>query len=202
MWGHWGDEENDLVHLVADYGPYFEVGERFSYNGMDLALASKILEQITGEALPQFYHKRLFHPLGCRNTTATNSSSNARSTAGDMARIGQMLLNGGSYGPYRFFGADTRDAMLPVNLSPLLEKKTNQEWGIGCSWMDEEILGKGTYGHGSAASATLRVSPSLNLVVAMTRNTAGQNFDNYHPKFLQLVADCCVGVAAAEGARK
>jgi CubicO group peptidase (beta-lactamase class C family) len=189
MWGHWGDEVNDLEFRVAELAPMLEIGKRFDYNGMDLALASKIIEQVTGEALPTFYQKHLLGPLECRDTDVTNSSYNAHSTALDMARIGQMLANGGAYGDKRFFRPATRDKMMPVKLTGLLGPDTQVTWGIGCAWMDNDVLGKRTFGHGSAASATLRIDPDNDVVVSMTRNSAGKNFDKYHARFIRAVAD-------------
>jgi CubicO group peptidase (beta-lactamase class C family) len=189
MWGHWGDEINDLEFRVAELAPMLEIGKKFDYNGMDLAVASKIIEQISGEALPMFYKKHLLDPLECRDTDVTNSSYNAHSTALDMARIGQMLANGGAYGDKRFFRAATRDKMLPVKLTALLGPDTQVRWGVGCAWMDNDVLGERTYGHGSAASATLRIDADNDVVVSMTRNSAGKNFDKYHARFIRAVAD-------------
>jgi len=189
MWGHWGDEVNDLEHKVAEYVPHLEVGAKFSYNGMDLAVASKALEQVTGEDLPAFYRKHLLGPLGCGDTEVTTSSHDARSTAMDMAKIAQMLLNGGAYGDKRFFSAQTRDKMLPVKLTMILGPETDVTWGIGCAWMSTDVFSERTYGHGSAASATLRIDLANDLVVSMTRNRAGRNFGKYHGRFLKAVAD-------------
>jgi CubicO group peptidase (beta-lactamase class C family) len=189
MWGHWGDEVNDLEFRVAELAGRLEIGKKFDYNGMDLALASKIIEQISGQALPMFYKTHLLDPLECRDTGVTNSSYNAHSTALDMARIGQMLANGGAYGDKRFFSPATRDKMLPIKLTALLGPDTQVTWGVGCAWMDNNVLGERTFGHGSAASATLRIDPDNDVVVSMTRNSAGKNFDKYHARFIRAVAD-------------
>ena len=69
-------------------------------------------------------------------------------------------------------------------------RQTEKVWGIGCTWMSTDVFGPRTFGHGSAASATIRIDPDNELVVTMTRNTAGRNFGTYHGRFLKLVADC------------
>jgi len=43
MWGHWGDDLNDFEHVVADIYPHLKVAQDYQYNGMDLALASKMI---------------------------------------------------------------------------------------------------------------------------------------------------------------
>lgn len=193
MWGHWGDDAHDLGHVIAEYGPYLEPCKEFSYNGMDLALCSKIIEQVSGECLPKFYQHHLVEPLGMKHTEVTNSSYDAKSTAYDMALVGQMLCNGGSYGNRMFIRPATLELMLPRNLSPLLkDAETEIEWGVGTEWMDNDILGPRTWGHGAASGATLRIDPDNELVVSMTRNTAGENFQEYHKRFLKLIAECMI----------
>jgi CubicO group peptidase (beta-lactamase class C family) len=55
--------------------------------------------------------------------------------------------------------------------------------------------GSGTFGHGAASAATLRIDPVNDLVIVMTRNAAGTHFDKYHPQFITAVVD---GLAVLE----
>jgi hypothetical protein len=143
--GHWGDDLNDFDDVIAGYYPYMSIGKRHEYNGAGPALGSKIVEYISGEALPQFYRHHLLDPLGCVHTDVTNSSYDARSTPMDIAKFGQMLLNRGSYGDKRFMSPQTFEQMLPQRLTKLLGPDTNIEWGIGLIWFKDEGLGKGTF---------------------------------------------------------
>ena len=185
----WGDNMNDFDDLIAGVYPYLSVGTHFEYNGADLALGSKILEAVTGEALPQFYKHHLFDPLGCTNTTATDSAGSAYSTPMDMARIGQMLLNRGSYGNMQFMRPETFAQMLPQRLTKELGPDTTTEWGIGLIWYKSDGLGKGTFGHGAASGACLRIDPENDMVISITRNAWGSNLDKYQSKFLAAVMD-------------
>jgi CubicO group peptidase (beta-lactamase class C family) len=189
MWGHWGDELHDFDQLIAYYYPYLEVGRRYEYDGAGPALGSKVLEMVSGEALPLFYKHHLLDPLGCRDTDIMTSSWDAQSTARDIAAIGQMLMNKGAYGDKRFFSEATFQQMLPVKLDRLAAGATN-EYGMGTTWYKDEGLGEGTFAHGAASSATFRISPQNDLVIVMTRNDAGRNFDKYHGEFLKTVAAC------------
>ena len=47
----------------------------------------------------------------------------------------------------------------------------------------------GGVGNGAASNATVRIDFGHDLIIVMTRNSAGKNFNNYHPKFIQAVAD-------------
>jgi len=187
--GHWGDALNDFEDLMAGYYPYLAVGQRYEYSGTDLALGSKIIETITGEALPQFYKRHLLDPLGCSDTTVTDSSGDAAGTPMDMAKIGQMLLNRGRYGDKLFMRAETFPQMLPRRLTKELGPDTTTEWGIGTTWYKGEGLGRGTFGHGAASAALLRIDPENDLVITMTRNSWDKNLEKYQPKFLAAIVE-------------
>ncbi len=189
MWEHWGDELHDFDQLIGYYYPHLDVGKRFEYNGAGYSLAGKIIEMVSGEAIPQFYKRHLLDPLGCENLDVFGNSWDSRAAPMDLANIGQMLLNRGAYGDMRFFSEDTFAQMMPEKLTKLLGPDTSVEAGIGCYWMSEKEFGKGTFGHGAASSADLLISPEKDMVVVMTRNTAGGNFGKYHGKFLEAVAE-------------
>ncbi len=187
--GHWGDDLNDFDDVIAGYYPNLPVGKRFEYNGAGASLGSKIVETITGEALPQFYERHLLGPLGCSHTNVVDSSGGATSTPMDIAKFGQMLLNRGSYGDKQFLSPETFEKFLPVRLTKLLGPETTVNWGIGLAWCNGDGLGKGTFGHGAASSATLRIDPENDMVIVMTRNAAGKNFTDYHRQFLAAITD-------------
>jgi CubicO group peptidase (beta-lactamase class C family) len=189
LWDHWGDELNDFDQLIGSYYPYLSIGKSFSYNGAGYALGGKVIEVVSGEALPLFYKRHLLDSLGCENTEVFGTSWDARSTALDIAKVGQLLLNKGAYGNMRFFGEATFQQMLPERLTKVLGPDTAVERGIGLHSFDGEPLSKATFGHGAASSATLRIDPVNDLVVVMTRNQAGAGFDAYHARFLKAVVD-------------
>jgi CubicO group peptidase (beta-lactamase class C family) len=192
LWGHWGAELNDFEELLAEYYPSLDVGKRFDYNGAGFDLGGKILEAVSGESMENFYGNHLLEPLGCgMNTTVKDGGGGAMSIPLDMARIGQMLLNRGAYGDKRFFSEASFEQMLPKPLNAVFKiEPTTREYGIGVSWeTDKNILPKDTFGHGAASSATFRVIPSQDMVIVMCRNSAGANFDVYHPEFLKSVLE-------------
>lgn len=187
---HYGDEMNDYEEVVAGYYPYLEVGTRHGYNGCGYAIAGKAIEQITGEALPQFFQKHMWGPLGCPNTDEIDMSARTMSAPRDIATIAQMLLNKGAYGDKRFFKEETFEKFLPVKLAPYVSfPADNLEWGIGAVWTPEPGLSKKTYGHGAASAATLRIDPENQLIIVMCRNTAGPKYGEYHPKFIAAIAE-------------
>lgn len=186
---HWGAEESDMEERIAYLYPYLKVGEKYAYNGTGFNLGSKILEAVSGESLPNYCLNHLLKPLGCTATDVPDGGGGTTSTPLDMAKIGQMLLNKGAYGDMRFMKEETFRQMLPQNLSKLLSHPTDREYGFGVSWYKDDGLGKGTFAHGAASSATLRIDPENDMVIVMTRNSAGKNFKKYHSRFIKAIVN-------------
>ncbi|MFH1573206.1 MAG: serine hydrolase domain-containing protein [Acidobacteriota bacterium] len=187
LWGHWGDRENDFEERVASFYPHLPVGQAYDYNGAGFALAGKVIETVTGEAIPRFFKRHLLTPLGCDSTDVVGTSGDANSIPLDMAKIGQLLLNRGAYGNLRFFGEEAFEQMLPRPLTDVIGHPTAQEYGLGLVWCKYDGLGEGTFCHGAASGATYRIDPENDLVIVMTRNASGKNFAKYYPAFPRAV---------------
>ena len=186
---HWGDDMNDFEEVLAGYYPDLEVGTRHAYNGVGYAVAGKVMESVTGEALPQLFVNHLWGPLGCTHTDAVDASARTFSTPMDMATFGQMLLNKGAYGNVRYMKEETVQKLLPVKLAPYVKFETDIEWGIGCVYTKDAGLGEHTFGHGAASAATLRIDPDHEMVIAMTRNSGGPKYGDFYPKFIQAIVE-------------
>ncbi|HPO17073.1 MAG TPA: serine hydrolase [Candidatus Hydrogenedentes bacterium] len=184
---HWGDEMHDLDQRIAEFYPLMKVGKALEYNGVGYALGGKVMEAVTGEALPQLYKKHLLEPLGMDHTDVTDASARTFSIPMDMAKLGQMLLNKGAYGNMRFFSEPTYEKMLPRPLSEFWPAIGDVQWGIGTVSMKGPGLSKSAFGHGAASCATFIVDPENQLVISMTRNTAGPLFQDYQPKFIEVI---------------
>ncbi len=184
---HWGDDFHDLEEIVAGYYPRLEVGKRLGYNGVGYALGGKVIEMVTDETLPVFAKNHLLDPLGMAGTVLDDGAARTTSTAGDMARFGQMLLNQGSYGKYEFFSEAGFSEMLPRSIQSLYGIDTHATWGVGMVWMGTPGLSKKAFGHGAASSSTFIVDPENELVIVMLRDRGGKNFGTYHPKFIEAI---------------
>lgn len=183
QWPGWSDEGPAVESRMADAYPFVQVGSDWAYNGLGYTLGGKIIENVSGEALPHFYVKHLLDPLEMAHTDVLGTHADARSVPLDIARIGQMLLNRGSYGNLRFMKAATFQKMLPQKLTATLGQETTKTFGIG---LDGEP-GSGQFGHGAASAATFHVNTKQKLVVVMTRNKIGTNYDKYHGQFIEAV---------------
>ncbi len=177
--GHEGDTWPDLEEVVADLYPALEVGVRHQYQGMGHALASKIMENISGEALPYLYRNHLFRPLGCTQTRADLSSFGSWGTPLELARIGQMALNGGAYGDKRFFRPRTlAQILLPPGKERIGEDKSIR-WGVGIKQMDSEGLSPRAFGHSGATGSFLVIDPEHDLVIACCRMSEGNSYQEF-----------------------
>ncbi len=179
---HWGDLANDLEEGVADLYPTLEVGLRHRYEGTGLALGGKLMEMMSGDAIPTLYRKHLFDPLGCVDTEAEFTSYGSLSTAIDLTRIGQMVLNGGVYGDKRFFHPGVIRSMMPVPGRDRFEPDTTVRWGVGIKQFDIDGLSDAAMGHPGASGSCVVVEPSLDLVISMVRFEEGGEFRDFLKK--------------------
>jgi CubicO group peptidase (beta-lactamase class C family) len=175
------DAQNDLEYRIADCYPVLKVGSAWAYNGGGYALGGKIIENVTGEAVPLFYKKHLLDPLGCTNTEVSGTHADAYSVPLDIAKFGQMLLNRGAYGKYRFFSEETFEQMLPRKLTVELGPDATKTFGFGLDGQPKK------FGHGAASAATFSVDVEQKLVVIMTRNKQGKNQGKYNGKFWDAI---------------
>ena len=189
MTQHSGVFMHDLEERLAYLAPHLRVAREYHYNGTDNELAGKVIEMISGESLTHFFQRHLLDPLGCTDSAFHSMSWMSYATAFDLAKVGQMLLNRGAYGEWRFFTEDSYRAMLPRTLAGILGYDPGTKRGIGSQGYRHEGWSEETFGHGAASSTTFRMDPKNELVVVMTRNQAGSNFRRYHPKFLKAIAD-------------
>lgn len=187
FWGHgtWGaDWNNSLENVAGEYLPYLEVGKKREYNGIGYSIAGKIMERVSGKALPFLFQDQLFGPLGDKHTTVQGGSGDMRSICMDMAKVAQMLLNRGCYGDVRFFSEESFQKMMPVSLDKLVPGST-ETWGIGLTWSTYEGLTNRTFGHGAASGAIFQIDPKNELVIICCRDQAGLNYFENVQKFMR-----------------
>jgi CubicO group peptidase (beta-lactamase class C family) len=189
---HWGDELHDLDEVLAGYYPLLKIAPEPTYNGVGYAVGGKIVEMVSGEALPTFYQRHLLDPLGMTNTQVQDGGAATRSVPMDMAKLGQMLLNKGAYGDTRFFSEETFAKMLPKRLTETLGEETKAVWGIGITPMPAEGLSDKTFGHGAASAAIFRIDPEQDLVLVQCRDTGGAGYEEFSKRFYKLVGELVV----------
>ena len=206
--GHyeWGGVHNAWLDNVLLNGMgYLSPGKIHKYNGMGYDLAAKVMEVVSGKSIIRLMQENFFTPLGVKNTKIDDMACATTSSVEDIARMGQLLLNRGSYGDKQFFSEETFEEIIPKPLSQFYPG-IEPEWGIGLTWMrernpdegknnipiDSTLLSTNTIGHGAASSAILRVDLNNEVVVSQVRNTAGENFSEYFVKFLKVIDESII----------
>ena len=204
LWGHqeWGGMHNPYLENVAAIAVTRRpVGEVLDYTGMGYDLAGKVMEVVSGKSIFRLLSENLFDPLGLENTTQEEDLGfSCNTTAGDLAVIGQLLLNEGSYGDLEFFSPKTFDKLVPRPLEEFWPE-IDEDWGIGLTWMRQPhpdagtagvakgatILSRNVIGHGSATSSILRVDLDNELVIAQTRRAGGKQYDEHLENLLLTI---------------
>lgn len=184
----------DAVRSYAMTPLQFEPDSKWQYSNAGINTAGRIIEVVSGMAYEDFLDKRLFAPLGMKDTTFWPSEEqlarlaksyrpnkdktgldemkirqlkyplNDRrrgpmpagglfSTAGDVGRFCQMILNGGVYEGKRYLSQDAVKQMTSKQTGQL-----QQSWGLGWS------TGGDSFGHGGAHATNMTIDPKRGLI--------------------------------------
>ncbi len=182
-WPSWGDDQSDVEDQLADCYGFVKVGAEWKYGGQGNTLGCKILEAISGDALPLFYLHHVLGPLGMDHTDVLGAHADMQTAPLDIARFAQMLLNRGRYGDMEFMRPETFEQMLPQKLTKTLGPDAAKAFGIGM----DGTPGSGKFGHGAASAATFSIDQNDDLVIIVCRNAQGKNWDKYQGKFVDAV---------------
>lgn len=140
-------------------------GEEFRYSNNGIVIVARIAEVVTKKRFDQIIRTKLFVPLGMRNTSfstddgsAPNPSGGAKSTAADMTKFLQMLLNSGKAGTKQILSEASMEEMRKVQVAA---SKTNgiPKANAGFSYALGSWSPDGASVHG--ARTTALVLPSL-----------------------------------------
>jgi len=179
--GEWASDWNPaLENEIAQLLPSTEVGGAFSYNRVGYALAGKIIEKLTGRAVPYLFHDYVFTPLGMTTAYSDNTYGGLYCSVADLARFGRMLLHKGTSNGIRLFSEKTFDQMLPRAL-PVGDKK----WGIGISPYEGHGLSDAAFGHGAASGTVFRIDPKNDLIIISARNAPGKRHGEFENKLIE-----------------
>jgi CubicO group peptidase (beta-lactamase class C family) len=181
--GEWASDWNvALDNQVAHVLPTVKIGDSFSYHRAGYAIAGKIMEQITGRAVPHLFQEYLFQSIGMTSAYSDNTYGGLYCTTFDLARFGQMLLNKGEYNGYSFFTSRSFEKMLPVKLPG-----SDRKWGIGTSPMNKYGLSESAFGHGAASGTVFCIDPYNELVIISARNSEGKSHREFEKQFIESV---------------
>lgn len=98
------ERAQDRYRFVLDRPMVEEPGRTWIYNGGATAIVAKLIADGTGRALDEYARDKLFTPLGITDFEwiagrdgEPSAASGLRLNMRDLAKIGQMLIDGGNY---------------------------------------------------------------------------------------------------------
>jgi CubicO group peptidase (beta-lactamase class C family) len=166
-------EAPDPCRYVLSLPTTAPAGQEFFYNTGALMLLSAVVGKATGQALDEFARTTLFEPLGIRNIEwfrvkgeASDAGSGLRLRPRDMAKIGQLVLEGGRWKNRQIVSKAWIDASTTAHINGPGLFFYGYLWWLGRSlFKGREMCWVGAFGRGGQS---IRIVPELDLVVVVT----------------------------------
>jgi CubicO group peptidase (beta-lactamase class C family) len=175
-----GDDNDEVrMHRAPDPCRYVlglpvtaPAGQAFFYNTGALTLVSAVIRKATGRPLDEFARETLFEPLGITGVEWTRVKGDTDAGGGlrlrprDMAKIGQLVLAGGSWNDRQIVSK----AWIETSTAPKLKATDDQSYGY-LWWLGRSRLnGREVHWVGALVRGgqSIRIVPELDLVVAVT----------------------------------
>jgi CubicO group peptidase (beta-lactamase class C family) len=152
-------------------------GEAWAYSNDGAFLLSPLLDRAAGEPIEEYARRRLFTPLGMRSTRfhvypdgQAWTHADMQTTARDLARVGQLMLNGGRWGGARV----VPEAWVRESVRP--SQQHNPSYGL-LWWLDVP----GGYAARGYLDTDVYVLPGRELVVVRMQRRPVEGAARYEP---------------------
>jgi CubicO group peptidase (beta-lactamase class C family) len=160
-----------------------EPGTNWAYSNEGVQLLSLILDKAAGEPIQDYARKRLFEPLGMRETRLHLDAKNhawtyadMETSARDFARIGLLMLNKGVWGQQRIVSAKW------VEQSTQPSQTLNPGYGL-LWWLYKKPAGFGAQGY---LDTNLYVFPEQELVIVRMQSKPVEHPTSYEREALTI----------------
>jgi CubicO group peptidase (beta-lactamase class C family) len=183
MWEDGVSSTNDKNPFVIKLPLASEPGTKWDYSNEGVQLLSPILDKAAGEPIQNYARRRLFEPLGMRETLLHLDSKNhawtyadMETSARDFARIGLLMLNKGVWNKQRIVSEKW------IERSTAPSQKLNPGYGL-LWWLYENPAGYGAQGF---LDTNLYVFPKQEMVVVRMQSKPVEGRMSYEKEALPL----------------
>jgi CubicO group peptidase (beta-lactamase class C family) len=182
----WARQFNDIEEVVANQGPFLRKG--YTYSSVGYFCAGSIMEEMSGQPFRVLTKKLVFEPLGMLNAEQPSPDGDGTMSVLDLAKMGQMLLNHGTYGHVRLVSEKSFQQMLPKPGWGVRGGIGLEQAGAGIVEGDA-ILPPDSIGHAAINSGVFEVIPSKNLVIVVgaMRHRPGAFATKYQEKVFEAI---------------
>lgn len=180
----------DAVRFVLDRPLVREPGKQFQYCGGNSMLLSAILEEAAGMTAAEFAKSYLFGPLGISQYQweayadgHTNSDGGLSLRPRDMAKIGQLMLNGGTWNGVRIVSAEWVAESTRARIKATLIARYGYQW-----WRDSQSVlleSVDSYFAAGFGGQMISVYPDQNMVIVFTNDAVNHDENSYRIMLLQ-----------------
>lgn len=192
----------DIKKLNGDYDVTAEPGNDWIYLGGNTIILGFIIEEVTGMSLAEYFSTRIWQKVGAKNNalwTIDNKNGRERSyccfysNAQDFARVGQMVLNCGTWNDLRIISEEyLEEALAPAYY---LKNKAGkpvdfygyQIWNTYYKNLDV------TFFRGIQGQYTI-IIPEKNIVIVRLGHQRSPKFVNGNPSDLYTYIDFALGM--------
>lgn len=192
--GYQADKNPHVINLPLTYEP----GTKFIYSNEGVQLLSPIMDIAAGEPIQNYAKRRLFDPLGLKNTSLNLDSkkhswtyADMKSTPEEFALIGQLMIKKGLWNNQRIVSEEWIKLM--TTPSQDLESMAGLLWWLFPSDVRATKVHsmRGLYGKGFATLGNLDtdmyVFPSNELVIVRTQANPKPSKRNYQEELVGIL---------------
>ena len=168
-----GDWVEGFLAAPVEYEP----GTFFAYNSLGTYMVSAIIQKVTGEKVVDYLDSRLFQPLGIEKPLWEESPQGINCggwglyiKTEDMAKMGQLLLDGGKWKGAQVLPAGWVDEMTRYQVSTARPHDKRADWTQGYAYFMWRCTNDGVRADGSEGQYII-VLPKLDAVMVLTTDS-------------------------------